>query len=427
MILEIQKSIITGAITPPTSKSHTIRAILLGSLAEGETTIINPLLSGDGMAPIKACELLGADFMWRKNKQELKIVGTEGNLTTPSDVIDIQNSGTSLYFLSSICAQLDDYTVIKGDSSINKRPIKDLVTALNNLGGECFTTRASGTPPIILKGKLKGGETKISGITSQFTSSLLLSSPLSLNDSIIRPINLQEKPYVDMTLDYLKLTGIKLEKVDDYSEFRIEGNQTYQSFTKTIPSDFSSAAFLIGAGVIAGNNLVIKNLDFDDNQADKVLIDILKKMNADIKFENKSNLRINKSELQSTDIDLSQAPDLLPIISVVATQAEGTTIIKNVEHARIKETDRIKLMCLELKKMGANISESRDGLVIKKSNLNGGIVSGYGDHRIAMSLSVAGLITKNQTTVEGIEAVEVTYPTFIEDFKGINALVNLKQ
>ncbi|OLS19763.1 MAG: 3-phosphoshikimate 1-carboxyvinyltransferase [Candidatus Heimdallarchaeota archaeon LC_3] len=419
MILEINNSTIKGSISPPTSKSHSIRAIILGSIANGKTIIKNPLLSQDGLAPIRGCELLGASFDLKDNKKTLVVSGTSGELKTPNEVIDVKNSGTSLYILSAICSLLKESVVIKGDESINNRPINQLTDALNNLGGFCYPTNST-TPPVTIRGPITGGVTKISGITSQYTTSLLIATPMAEKDSTIKPINLQEKPYVKMTLEYLDMTGIEYTHSNDFSNFKIRGKQTYKSFTKKIPCDFSSAAFIIGAGVISGENITINGLDFSDSQADKSFVEILNKMSADIKIVN-SQLIVNKSELQGLEIDLSQSPDLLPILSVVATQAEGTTIIKNIEHARIKETDRIKTMCFELKKLGANIRERNDGLVIKKSDLQGGKVFGHGDHRIAMALAIAGLTAKNTTFVNGIESVGVTYPNFIKDFKSLNA------
>ena len=418
--ITINPSSLQGTVTPPTSKSHTIRSIIIGSLADGSSLIKNPLLSLDGLAPINSCEQLGASFSWNNNKDELLINGIGGNLQTPSNVLNIGNSGTSLYFLSSVCALLPETTVISGDESIVTRPIKPLLEALNNLGAFCYTTRSTGTPPAVIKGPLRGGTTSISGTTSQFTSSLLLACPLAKASSIIKPDNLQEKPYVDMTLSYLDNSSILYNKKDNYKEIIIEGGQNYRPLNKTIPADFSSAAFLIGGAVLSGDNVRVSGLDFSDYQADKVFIDILQEMGARIKITG-DYCEINKSDLQGMEIDLSQSPDLLPIVSVVATQANGTTKITNVEHARIKETDRIACMHSELSKLGAHVTESRDGLTITKSDLHGTNVTGYSDHRITMSLIVAGLISKGKTTVDTVESIKVTYPNFIDHLTSLGA------
>lgn len=419
--ITVNPSSLNGSIQPPTSKSHTIRSIIIGSLAEGISIIKNPLHSLDGLAPIDACTQLGAICTWNQDKTELFIQGTGGEIQTPSNILNIGNSGTSLYFLTSVCSLLPETTVITGDSSIVTRPIKPLLDALNNLGAYCYTTRSSGTPPAIIKGPLKGGQTTISGKTSQYTSSLLLASPLALGNTTIYPNNLQEKPYVDMTLDYLTKSDIKFTVDPEYTALQVEGNQSYKKITRSIPVDFSSAAFLIGGAVLTGNNVKINNLDFNDYQADKIFLSILKEMGANITIGSDYAI-ISKSELKGKEIDLSQAPDLLPILSVVATQATGKTIIKNVEHARIKETDRITCMNTELSKLGVTIKERRDGLEIIKSDLTGTTVTGYHDHRITMSLIIAGLISKGQTVVDTVESTKVTYPNFIQDllFLGAN-------
>ena len=422
MKITINPSSLQGTVTPPTSKSHTIRSIIIGSLANGSSLIKNPLLSLDGLAPINPCEQLGASFSWNNNKDELLIDGIGDNLKTPTNVLNIGNSGTSLYFLSSICALLPETTVISGDESIISRPIQPLLDALNNLGASCYTTRSIGTPPAVIKGPLRGGTTSISGTTSQFTSSLLLACPLAKNSSIIKPDKLQEKPYVDMTLSYLDNSSILYDNKDSYKEIIVEGGQSYKPLNKIIPADFSSAAFLIGGAVLTGENVRISGLDFTDYQADKVFIDILQEMGADVTI-GKDYCVIKKSNLHGIQIDLSQSPDLLPIVSVVATQAESTTKIINVEHARIKETDRIACMQTELSKMGARIIESRDGLTISKSDLQGTNVTGHSDHRITMSLIIAGLISKGKTIVDTVESIKVTYPNFIDHLLSLGATI----
>ena len=421
MQMEVKPSIIKGEVSVPPSKSHTIRSIIFGTLAEGKTIINNPLLSSDGLAPIQGCLQLGASIYWADEiKKELVIEGTGGKLTIPSDVINVQNSGTTLYFLAGISSLLKESTVITGDHSINSRPVLPLIKALNNLGAKCYTTRSTGTPPVIIKGPLSKSKTQVSGISSQFTSSLLIATPSATQSTEIIPINLQEKPYVQMTLDYLKIVNANVSYEKDFSRFLIPGSQVYQSFKKTIPGDFSSAAFLIGASVLAGEEVKIIGLDFKDSQADKSLINILRQMGAKIEVTN--NIVIaSKADLQGGIIDLSQSPDLVPILAVIATQAEGQTVITKVEHVRIKETNRLAIMCKELKKLGAKIQETSDGLLIDKSTLKGTQVSGHNDHRVVMALAIAGLFAKGRTIVETADAIKVTFPGFITTMQNLNA------
>ena len=425
MRFKIQPSILTGKITPPGSKSHTIRSFILATLAEGTSAITNPLLSNDGIAPITACQELGGTFQWNEEKTEVTVTGTASELRMPRNTLDVGNSGTTLYFLTSICSLLKGKSVLTGDHSIQSRPIGYLLEALQTLGAKSKSLSKPNFPPIQVEGPLQGGVTKVAGVTSQYTSSLLLSCPLAINDSIIEPVDLQEKPYVLMTLNYLKNTGIQVTYDESYSRFTVNGNQSYKKFQKEIPSDFSSAAFLIGAGVLAGQDLTITNLDFTDDQADKKFVEILEKMGAEVK-KTSTSLTISQSCLHSMDIDLSQSPDLLPIMAVVATQAQGTTVIHNVKHARIKETDRIKVISEELRKMGATIEEREDGLLIKESKLQGTVVDGHHDHRIVMALSVAGLVASGRTTVLTAESANITYPNFTKDFQKLSGNIQIK-
>lgn len=416
-----------GTVAIPASKSHTIRCIIFASLADGESLIENPLKSADGLAPINGCELLGARIEWQDNNTII-VHGTGGSLNIPSNVILVGNSGTTMNLMIGTCSLIQGTSVLSGDSSTNNRSVQPLLDALNMIGAKCTTTRSTGTPPVLVTGKITGGKAKIVGAISQFTSSLLLSTPLAENDTEITTIGLQEKPYVQMTCDYLDMLGLKgrYDIKGDFEKIYINGGQHYHSFKKTVPADFSSAAFLLGAAVLCGHDVHLTGLDIMDSQADKQLIAILKVMGADITINNKEII-INQSLLEGGSFDLSQCPDLLPILSVIATQAKGETNLKNIQHARLKETDRITIMSQELKKLGADIRERQDSLTIKKSQLHGGKVNGYYDHRVVMALAVAGLITTEPLIIDTAEAINITFPDFIEKMTSLNASMNMSE
>ena len=409
----------------PTSKSHTIRCIISASLAQGESIIERPLQSADGLAPIEGCKLLGAQIEWQDTKT-LVIQGTGGILNIPSNVIFVGNSGTTMNLMIGACSLVQGTSVLSGDGSTNNRPVQPLLDALNRIGATCSTTRLTGTPPVIVTGKITGGKTTVVGPISQYTSGLLLSTPLAEKDTEITTCGLQEKPYVHMTCDYLDMLGMKGKyKIEgDLKQFYITGGQQFQAFIKIVPGDFSSAAFLLGAAVICGQDVHLTGLDITDPQADKELVSILKAMGADIKINN-DELIVNQALLNGGSFDLSQCPDLLPILAVVATQANGETILENIQHARLKETDRIAVMTQELKKLGANIQENQDRLTIQKSQLHGGKVSGHYDHRVVMALAVAGLITTQPLRIDTAEAINVTFPDFVEKMLSINAAMTL--
>ena len=207
----------------------------------------------------------------------------------------------------------------------------------------------------------------------------------------------------------------------DMSWFKVYGRQHYPRFEWTIPADFSTAAFPLGAAVLAGGEIEIRNLDFSDLQGDKAVFDFFDRMGAEVKRGALSTIVRPGRELNGIDVDLNSTPDALPLMSAVAACAKGTTRLLNVPQARIKETDRIACMTRELRKMGANITELEDGMVIEGTKLHGAVVDGYGDHRIVMAMAIAGLAAEGETIVKGAEAAAVTYPDFIKDFVSLGA------
>ncbi len=412
---------LSGSIPIPASKSHTIRALLIASLAEGESRIIRPLDSADTRACIAACTALGADI--RHEGSDLRVKGTGGNLAVPAGTIDVGNSGTTLYLAMSIAALADGTVRFDGDSQIRSRPVKNLLEALRDLGAQAQTEKGNGCAPLTVTGPLTGGTTSISCPTSQYLSSLLLACPLAPKDTVIEVPLLNEQPYVEMTLRWLDEQGIRYEH-EGFRKFRIPGNQLYRSFKKPVPADFSSATFFFVAAAVTESKLFLEGLDMDDSQGDKAVVRMMEKMGCRITIE-ESGIGItgpgypdNPGNLKGRDFDLNATPDALPAMAVAGCYAEGTTRLLNVPQARMKETDRISVMYRELSKMGADIEELHDGLVIRGrsgtpgSPLTGTIVHGHRDHRVVMSLAVAGLGAKGNTTVDTAEAVDITFPGF---------------
>ncbi|MDP7180323.1 MAG: 3-phosphoshikimate 1-carboxyvinyltransferase [Candidatus Woesearchaeota archaeon] len=406
-----------GEIQIPASKSHTIRAIVIASLAEGTSKIKNSLDSADTKAAIDGCLAVGAEI--EKRDTTLIIKGFNGQPKQPKKELNLLNSGTSINLLTSVAALGDFPITLNGDSSLQKRPVQPLLDALNNLGAKADSLNNNNCPPIKIEGPMKGGTTTINCKSSQYVSSLLIACPLIKNDTQIKVKNLCETPYIELTLGWLDEQKIRYEN-KNLSEFKIYGNQKYKPFNKSIPSDWSSAAFPLVAAAITESDVTLTGLDIKDSQGDKQIIDYLKKMGANIKIsENK--VRIKGTELKGTALDLNHTPDALPAVSILACYAKGTTTINNVGHARIKETDRIKIMKQELSKMGADIKEKPDGLIIKHSRLKGARVNGHHDHRVVMALSLAGLIADGQTEIGTAEAIDVTFPSYIKLMKKLNA------
>jgi 3-phosphoshikimate 1-carboxyvinyltransferase len=412
---------LSGKVEIPGSKSHTIRALAFALLAEGESEIKKPLDSADTLSCVDMIEQMGATVS--RERDLWRVRGLGRNIPVPGDVIDVGNSGTTLYIGLGIASLIEGYTVFTGDDQIRNRTAKALITTINELGGEAWSTRGNGKPPVIVKGKLAGGKTSIEAVTSQYITSLLISLPLLENDTTVAVPLLHEKPYVSMTLSWLDRFGIEYEN-REYREFFIKGGQEYREFSEHIPADFSSATFFLVAAAITGSELSLEGLDFRDTQGDKEVVNILKRMGAEVEIS-EASIKIKGSGLTGGSFDLNAIPDSLPALAVAACFAEGETRLYNVPQARIKETDRISVMCSELKKLGAHIEELEDGLVIGKSELRGGEVEGHGDHRVVMALAVAGLASKGEVTISTAESVSITFPNFSDLMNGAGGNIRI--
>ncbi len=413
MILKVRKSKMSGTLKIPGSKSHTIRALFMASLAGGESQIYNPLVSNDALSAVEVCKALGAQIDMQDNRFSIK--GFNGNPCTPSDVVNVGNSGTTLRLGLYLAALGEGYTVFTGDYQVCRRPLGPLISAINNLGGEAFATRNNGMAPVVVRGKLKGGKTELDSVTSQFLSSILISSPLVDKDTEVVITRLNEIPYVDITTWWMDKLGIKYQN-NNYKSFYIKGNQNYKPFNVNIPGDFSSATFFGVLAAISGEEFVLENLDVTDPQGDKAVFSILEDMGAKV-LKQKDSIIIKGNTLEGREIDMNAIPDALPAMAVAGCFAKGETRLVNVPQARLKETDRIHVMCEQLGKMGADIEELEDGLIIKESKLKGCHVNGCDDHRIVMSLAIAGLNSEGETIIDSAEAINVTFPGFVNNVK----------
>ncbi len=408
MIYRVSAARIGGAIQVPGSKSHTIRALTLGLLAQGQSVVRHPLESSDTLSCLDMVRQLGGEVetspdLWR-------VTGCGRNPAPPEDVINVGNSGTSLYIGLGVAGLIRGATVFTGDHQIRSRPAAGLLKSLSDLGAEAFSTRGNGMPPVVVRGPIKGGKTSIEAVTSQYLSALLMAAPGGSKTSFIDVPLLNEKPYVTMTLDWLERVGVKLEN-NDYRSFTVPGNQVYKTFDAAIAADFSSATFFLVAAAITGSEITLRGLDFTDSQGDKEVVNILKEMGARVEIGT-DYITITGGPLKGGSFDLNAIPDALPALAVAGCFAAGETRLVNVPQARLKETDRISCMARELSKCGARIEELPDGLVIKESELTGTEVSGHYDHRIVMSLAVAALASKGEMVIDTAEAVSVTFPGF---------------
>jgi 3-phosphoshikimate 1-carboxyvinyltransferase len=419
MIASVECSVVSGSVYAPPSKSYTHRAILITALGPGGV-VRRPLVSADTRATISASESFGARVSLN---DEVKIEGVAGSPRTPEDVINVLNSGTTLRFCSAVAA-LTDGAVLTGDSSIRTRPNGPLLDCLSELGATAFSIRNNGKAPLVVRGKLKGGTARLNGgVSSQFLSALLIALPLADGESrIVIEGDLKSRPYAEITLDMLADAGAKIDARPQ--EFLISGSQSYNLRSYTIPGDFSSASYPLAAAAVTGSEVRVKGI-LPSRQGDSAIIDILKRMGADVSWEReKGDLRIRGGDLKGVDVDASLTPDLVPTIAVLGAVAQGRTVVRNAEHVRHKETDRLHAMAVELSKMGADIKERPDGLVIEGRKLHGADVHGHDDHRIVMALAVAGLVA-GKTRIDTAESVDVSYPGFFQEMIRLGADVQL--
>lgn len=425
MNLKVEKSLtLHGKIVPPSSKSQCIRGIIFALLSKGESTLMNMLDSDDTEDAIRVVENLGAKITNHHNQLILKSDGLPIN--TKANTIQTGNSGITTRFMLPVLGlrkNTDNPIIVNCGEQMRARPIQSLVTALTHLGMTIQYLENPGVLPISVSGILKGGIAEVDGITSQYISALLISLPCAENDSEITVKNLHERPYMEMTLNWLREQHIqfahKTEKNADM--YYIKGNQRYKNFVTSIAGDFSSASYLIAAAALTEGSVELSGLNMQDPQGDKRLVMILKDMGADITITSHSLIIRGGKQLKGLKIDANDIPDLVPTLAVIGTQATGKTEIHNVRQARIKETDRIHSMTEGLTRLGAKVDEYEDGLTVYQSKLMGAKVKGYGDHRTVMALSLAGMFADDLTLIEDAEAINKTYPTYIETMRSLGA------
>lgn len=487
MEIKVKKSYLFGEITCPPSKSYSHRAIIISSLTKGQSRIENVLLSRDTIASIRCSQMLGVDIEFMKHQsdnfsigdphynnhllstklsknldateekfpsQDITITssGGENGFKTPDDVLNADNSGTTIRLLTSVCSLvIDGYSILTGDKSLRKRPMGDLIKSLNELGVSCFSSNSSQFPPLIIKGGgIRGGNTQISGrISSQFISSLLLSGIYSCMPITINVIGKQvSKPYIDSTIYTMNKFGgvvynnsIEINKTelrekkqipqdkkmnDIISEiYSIPTNFTYKPTTFRIPGDFSTAALLISAAILTDGELVIKNLDFSMPQGDMEIINIVKEMGGNIKTDNNKGMAkiIGSAKLEGGSFDLHKTPDLFPVIAILALKSRNKTVISGISHARYKETDRVSNISSQLTKFGAQIKEDYDTVVITPpTEIRNASINSFDDHRLFMAFTIAGLST-DKTIINGADSVDVSFPNFINELRSIGAQI----
>ncbi len=413
---------LAGTVEPPGDKSISHRAVILNAIAHGESRISNFLPAADTLSTISCLQSLGVQFDGIDLEAGTLTVrgnGIEG-LQEPDRVLDAGNSGTTIRLLSGLLAASPFFTVISGDSSLNSRPMERLVRPLRQMGAEIWgRNRGEKAPLSISGGHLSGVEYSMPVASAQLKSALLIAGLFARGNTIIH----QPAPSRDHTDRLVRSMGVRVAN-DNGSLIVHPGPLT--SVDVQVPGDISSAAYWLVAGTIHPN-AKIRVVRSGVNPSRTGIIDVLRAMGARLLIgqllvkggEPTADIQAESSELEGVEIGGDLIPriiDELPLLALAATQARGKTVIRDAEELRVKESDRIQSTACELSKLGACIEETPDGMIIKgPTPLSGGRCDSHGDHRLAMTLGIAGLISKEPVTIENPDAVNISYPDFWDE------------
>jgi len=425
VIAVIQPSKLSGVIQAPPSKSSMQRACAAAILKAGHTLIKNAGHSNDDKIALQIVDDLGAVIIDRLANGD-EVIISDG-VKCKKNIINCGESGLSIRMFIPIASLCKEEITIQGIGSLVKRPMHFFDEILPKLGVRIKSN--NGKVPITIQGPLKPTNIEVDGsLSSQFLTGLLMAySAADAKNVSIKVKDLISKPYIDLTLDVLKKFGMKMPTNRNYEEFFFEGNDHFYDFTYqeyTVEGDWSGGAFLLVAGAIAGN-IMIRGLDMTSTQADKKIVDVLMDANAGIAMEAKG-IKMVSSGMKSFDFDATNCPDLFPPLVALAAYCEGISIIKGVHRLASKESDRAKALQEEFGKMGVKIELKNDEMIIHGGEkLTGTKVESHHDHRIAMACAVAALKAEGETTIEGGEAVNKSYPDFFWHLKKLGADVSL--
>ena len=409
-----------GVVQVPPSKSLAHRAIICASLAKGVSRIDNIEYSKDIQATIKAMKSLGTIIEEFENY--LIIDGTT-TFTKQNSEIDCEESGSTLRFMVPISIVEENKVHFVGRGNLGKRPLDTFyeIFERQNIG----YMYKKDVLDLYVIGKLKPDHYIIPGnISSQFITGLLFALPLLKGDSIIEITStLESKGYIDLTLQMLSQYGIKIIN-NDYKSFVVMGNQEYQAHDYRVEADFSQAAFYLVAGAI-GNDVVLTDLNLNSLQGDKATLSILEAMGAKINVVS-DGIKVTGENLSATQVDASQCPDVIPVVSVALALAQGKSEFINAKRLRIKECDRIIATSSQLNELGGSVVELSDSMTIRGvSEFVGGNCSSFADHRIAMMLAIAATRCNQSVIIDNMECVEKSYPSFWEDYQSLGGIIDV--
>jgi len=418
MKASISKSEITGKVIAPPSKSYTIRGLMCAALTKGKSEIIHPLSSDDTDACLNVLSKVGIRV--RQKGDSWHVIG--GDFREPDTDLFCDESAATLRFMTAICSLVPGKCRLIAGSSLSKRPITPLIQALRQLGVDCLY-RNEEASVVVKGGRLRGGATELPGdVSSQFVSALLFIAPLAEEGMTIRLTTpLESRSFVLMTLECLKMFGIKVKSSKDLRRFEIS-KQTYKPTKYRVEGDWSSASYLLALGALSGE-VEVENLNPESLQGDRVILDFLRDMGA-LVIVNKNSVTVRRSRLNGIRADLSNCIDLLPTMAVLAAAADGVSEFTGIGRARLKESDRVSALREGLEGMGIKVMEERNRLTVTGSKPKGSVIDARGDHRIAMAFSILGSVAGG-TIIDDAECVSKTYPEFWDILKSIGGEVKI--
>lgn len=418
--IEIQPAAgqIRASIRPPGSKSITNRALPLAALASGRSVLTGVLNSDDTQFMIESLQRLGIEIEADWDQQAVTVEGCGGQFPNSTAELFIGNSGTTIRFLSAILGVHGGTFRLDGIERMRERPIGALLDALAQLDADVTAESPEGCPPVSIKSnRVAGGTIKVRGdVSSQYLSGLLMAAPLAEGDILIEIDGpLISKPYVTMTIEVMKSFGVKVESNPSLSHFQISGDQSYVANDFAIEPDASAASYFWGAAAICGGTATVLGLGRESLQGDVGFVDCLQKMGCEVTTSD-DGITVSGPAVKGIDIDMSNVSDTVQTLAAVALFVKGPTTVRNVAHNRVKETDRIGNLAIELRKFGAKVDEHPDGLTIHPQPLQLATIETYDDHRMAMSLALVGL---RQAGVKILDpkCVGKTYPNYFTDLQ----------
>jgi len=413
--MTVRRSSLHGSLRAPSSKSYTHRALFCAALARGESTLHSPLICDDTLASAEALSKLGVTTQWEEGNAH---VSGLRELRKPSSEIHCGESGTTLRFMTAVCATTPHDAHISGGPSLLRRPVGDLALALQKLGARCSCDH--GCPPVHVRGPIKGGSVEIPGnVSSQYVSALLLAAPLAkIRVEVAVGGRLESKSYVGMTLEMQRKFAVHVDAADDLGRLGSEP-QEYMPSDVEIEGDWSSAAYLLAATTIAGEKVNVDGLAPETHQADRHMLRIIEKMSGRANVKS-GCVTVERSQLKPVEVDVADCPDLFPAVCVLCAVADGISTITGTRRLRIKESDRVLAMSNGLKRMGIETRQSENSFTIRGGTLRDAIIDPNRDHRIAMAFAALGLRT-DEATILDAECVRKSYPSFWQDLQCLGA------